>query len=392
MANAWMLRQDGKYWPVTVHLYCERDADLSSEAEVAAFLIYTQSKDSNLSKFILDAWMAKLIESVVPWDAYDEDICNTILQQVRSTPYKFAFPLSSDQLLAIHKEQDNYKDVDTLYEFLDYVDANLDKFQSDISKSLNQQFCRVRYGGTYDTVEGDSSLWFRISSVGFNWRDVIYMFVSEHYRKLHVGSIYICRDYESDNGIVPGKDEYFYKAKDGATYYDMPISEYLEESHESSPVFATQLSSGVYRFIMAQLSCGDTYEQVCNYVFATSDIAGYSDIWNRLLRRELKANCICESEFLENAPTRTQNKLNRLRKDMLKKYPELTDIDIDVESYPNREGKMVGKKYIFTLYSMIDELDRLVLDIPFTKSEVSPESLMRRFRQEYEMYKEYKHI
>ena len=45
MVNAWHLRQDGKFFPVQVHLYAMGDGDLSSEAEVASFLLKTDSED-----------------------------------------------------------------------------------------------------------------------------------------------------------------------------------------------------------------------------------------------------------------------------------------------------------------------------------------------------------
>ena len=55
---AWMLRQDGTAFSCTHHLYCMDDDDLSSEAECAAFILNSNSKDSKLAELIIDAWMA----------------------------------------------------------------------------------------------------------------------------------------------------------------------------------------------------------------------------------------------------------------------------------------------------------------------------------------------
>ena len=54
MVNAWHLRQDGKFFPVQVHLYAMGDGDLSSEAEVAAFLLKTNSEDKRLARRVID--------------------------------------------------------------------------------------------------------------------------------------------------------------------------------------------------------------------------------------------------------------------------------------------------------------------------------------------------
>ena len=274
MANttAWMLRQDGVAFPCKVHLYTMADEDLSSEAEVASFLIATKSKDIGVAETILDAWMAMLIEDTVSYDDDAAGIRDCIKQMLGLLPYSFPFPLSDEEYLKIHDRLCNYTNIDEYYEYLDRVRAELPRLQDMIRKSLNQQFCRVRYGGQYDTYNGNNTIWFRISSVGYNWANTIYVFASENRRKWNIEKITICRDYESDHGDVNGKPEYFYKAKDGSAYYDMPIDEFLNEEHEHSLVFSTtELNRGVLATMRQKLAEGSTYQEVVN-VLSKSDI------------------------------------------------------------------------------------------------------------------------
>lgn len=143
-----MLRQDGTAFSCTHHLYCMDDDDLSSEAECAAFILNSNSKDSKLAELILDAWMALGIENSVNYDADEEDIENAIIKFANSVPYHFQFELKLSKLLQIHKSAHNYSDVDSLYEFCDYVRSELSTLQRQIKHSINQQFCRVRLEGS----------------------------------------------------------------------------------------------------------------------------------------------------------------------------------------------------------------------------------------------------
>ena len=149
--SAWMLRQDGIAFPCSVHLYAMGDDDMSSEAEVASFLIATNSKDIELSELILDVWMAMLIEYKVSYDATADDISNCIKTCLQNLPYRLQNSLKIEDYLKIHSSQNNYSSVDELYTFLDDVRKNIVGLQNRIKDSLNQQFCRVRYGGQYDT-------------------------------------------------------------------------------------------------------------------------------------------------------------------------------------------------------------------------------------------------
>lgn len=167
--TAWMLRQGGDAFGVMHHFYVMDDEDLSSEAEVAAFLISTRSKDQNLAKYIIDAWIALLIENEVTYDGEEAEIEDAIKSAVNNLPYTFQYPLSVAEIINIHRENNQYDDVESLYDFVDDVRDERSNLSKRIKDSLNQQFCRSRFGGQYNTSRGNRELWFRISSTGYNW-------------------------------------------------------------------------------------------------------------------------------------------------------------------------------------------------------------------------------
>ena len=299
IVNAWHLRQDGKIFPVVVHLYAMGDGDLSTEAEVAAFLLKTDSEDKRLSRRVIDAWIALCLEDRVRYDNTEEDIIEAIRNLPNVLPYHFAYPLTGDELVKIHTAANNFNDVDTLYEFIDKISIEEhNDLCLKIRRSIDQQFCRVRYGGKLNTVKDSKSLWFRISSVGFNWRNVIYNFVSDLSRSRPISDISICRDQESDNTEA----DYFYKTKDGRQYYHMPIQEYLAEENESSPIIDADLldiSRGVYATLWLMFRQGVTYFDAIEFL-REQDAVPNMDFWPYFIRKERDRYCIESSEGLDS--------------------------------------------------------------------------------------------
>lgn len=390
--RAWMLRQDGEAFPLSVHLYVMNDMNLSSEAEVASFLIATESKDQDFAKYVIDCWLALLIEQNVPYDAMSSDIDDCIASQLDSLPFKFPYPLTVSEYLDIHHSMNNFYDTDTLYEFIDEFRVNIDKLSIELERSLNQQFCRVRHDGKYNTEKGSSSLWFRISSVGYNWANTIYVWTADHYRGLKVDSIYICRDSESDHV----EEEYFYKAKDGTSYFNMPIDEYINEEHEHSPVFsASDTGLGFYRYIKTGMHTGMTYRES---IFAAVDtyecnLSDVRDRWDTWKNQDIRDNCISSSEFLDNATVRQRTKFTAIQRDILKKYPELDAVDIDVKSKETKRGHMT--EILFTLESsMIEELDGVTVSTYYSRplNTLTGDVIVRGFGLDYLAYCENNNI
>lgn len=383
--KAWMLRQDGTAFEVIVHFYASGDEDLSSEAECAAFLIKSGSKDMDLAYQVLDAWMALLIENSIPYDADESKINKAIADAIKTLPYHFQYNMTSDELLAIHNSLGNYNDIDTLYDYIDGL--NINKLQEDIRMSINQQFCRVRYGGRLDAeTGGQGAIWFRISSVNYNWANTIYVWVTNNYRGLHIDRISICRDYESDYGDQNGKPDYFYKAKDGTPYFEMPIDEYLVEEHEHSPVFSTSdLGEGVIAFVKSNLMKGQTihatYQAMNSQGLEISD----SRMIERIRKSEVERDCIDASQFMDNANVRTRGKLLRVGQSIMNRFPEISVVDIDVLPRNNSKGNPVGCEVIYTIESEIEKLDHAKISTAFTKdlSTITPDGLLRMFTHEY---------
>lgn len=390
--KAWHLRQDGKAFPIQVHIYPMQDGDLCSEAEVAAFLIKTQSKDQDLARYVLDAWMALLIENSVSYGAKSEDIEAAITSAVNSLPYKFAYPLSTSELLSIHRLEGRYNDIESLYDFIDEVQTELGNIHFDISQTFNQQFCRVRIGGKYNSDAGNNGIWFRIGSVNYNWSNTIYMFVADNRRKLNIESVTVCRDPEADAGYSAEDIDYFYKAKDGSVYYQMPVDEFLNAEHESSPVFsATSINAGVLTFIRSELSRGATMHQI--YMSIESHIklsSAYTPvrIARTLYNQEIGASCIKASEWSDGLNTRTGAKVGKIKRMIHEEFPELTIVDVDCVPRANTKGKMVGFEMIFTLESEIEAIDHLELSVASTKAlaDTLAETVVRLFRVEYKDY------
>lgn len=390
VTHAWMLRQDGAAFSVGQHIYVMNTCDFSSEADAASFLLYSKSKDSALAELILDVWMAKLIENKVSYDADDSEIEDLLAYEISHTPYHMTYELSVASLLDIHRKLNNFHSVATLYDFLDNVDSKLSELSDNIKLSLNQQFCRVRYGGMY-RGEGSSVIWFRISSVGYNWANTIYKFTADMYTRYNIAYISICRDYESDFGEDEGNPEYFYRAKDGTVYFNLPISEYFAEDHEHSPVFsARSILSGVLSYIQSNLAVGATFDSISEALHEYRLSLPY-DVVSHIRSKE-QQRCIDCSTFLDNAPTRTRNRIAGIVREIKKDYPEITSIDTDVQPYPNRKGNMVGLNYIFELESPVERIDHLKISVPFTRSDATPDMIIQRFKREYDEYLEFSGI
>ena len=137
-------------------------------------------------------------------------------------------------------------------------------------------------------------MWFRISSVGFDWQNVIYNFVTDLCRSRQISDISICRDQESDNTEA----DYFYKAKDDRQYYHMPIQNYLAEKRERSPIIDADLldiSRGVYATLWLMFQQGVTYFDAIEFL-REQDAVPNMDFWPYFIRKERDRYCVESSE------------------------------------------------------------------------------------------------
>ena len=98
------------------------------------------------------------------------------------------------------------------------------------------------------------------------------------------------------------------------------------------------------------------------------------------------------SEFLDNAPTVTRNKFAKVFKIILNDFPEITRIDVEAKPRPNRNGKMVGVEYIFTIESSERSVDGLQVGVAFSRDDANPDIIARGFRREYSDYKSFNNL
>nr|DAE87827.1 MAG TPA: hypothetical protein [Caudoviricetes sp.] len=392
--TAWMLRQGGDAFGVMHHFYVMDDEDLSSEAEVAAFLISTRSKDQDLAKYVIDAWVAMLIENEVTYDGEEAEIEDVIKSAVNNLPYTFQYPLSVDEIINIHRENNQYDDVESLYDFVDDVRDERSNLSKRIKDSLNQQFCRSRFGGQYNTSRGNRELWFRISSTGYNWVNDIYIWTADHYKGLGVQTITICRDYESDYGDEEGHSEYFYTARDGSVYRNMPIMEFLAEEHDTRPIFdSNELGYDPNYYDLAR--DGYTREE-CDTILG-SGLLDLEASTETMVIREREVRCVSEvrANLIQQYPTRTQIRLNNMCNQIKQQFPELNSVDIiEINPRENRSGKMVASEVIFYCTSDIEELDGLKVSIVLNRGikDTTVGDVVRHFRIEYNDYKKFKGV
>lgn len=201
MANAWMIRNDRKRIPVNVHPYGSPD-DVE-DTLLAAEWLYSNTADSRTRALVVDLIVAyarkefdgirnEQIPTVLP--KYFADLGYPVL----STPFIKSL---ADQIVAANPS------------------ASLSDLNALVNAELNQQFLRARYGGMYDTSRGSRGMYFRVSSTGFNWFDIIWSFVYDH--RDEIDTVTIVRDEEST-----GQSNYYYRL--GSDVVDqMPVDDFI---------------------------------------------------------------------------------------------------------------------------------------------------------------------
>lgn len=394
MSTAWMLRQDGEAFPIKVHIYVMNDADLSSEAEAASFIYCCGTQDKDLAESVLVAWVAELINPKLPLDASFDEILSTISSTLQNLPYKFPYSVSTDRILDMCQKSGHFESYDSLSDYLFDIADERPQLSMQIKLSLNQQFARVRFGGQYNTVANNPEIWCRVSSIGFNWADTFYQFIMRMKRRYNIQFVTICRDAESDYpDITHNVQEYFYKAKDGAVYYHMPIEEYLAEEHEHSPVFATsEIGQGVRFAIRQNLAAGATVAAALQSVFGTESALDVARLHANYVS-EAREACVASDMLTDDSlPTRTKRKMLQLKGMILRQYKgTITDVQIDYQPREGFRGGSAGFELNFLISSPISKLDGVAFRCHYNHdlSQTELSTIFRQFRQEFAAYVEY---
>ena len=237
--TAWMIKNDGTEIPVSTHIYANKDE--TDELLALAYYLWINDNDSRsiISKFLdiwayhtfvneAEIWAFKEIKTTAQYFAvefvFGNDVIYTVNEYISAKPYRiftddwakldFARIVAGQSTLlkaAFLKNQGERESVET--EPLDGMD---------LVDILNQRFLRARYGGRYGTVPGCQDMYFRISSVGFDWFPIIHNFVEK--KADLIKTVTVVRDFESTGC------EKYYVDVEYRSYNKMPVSDFLASS------------------------------------------------------------------------------------------------------------------------------------------------------------------
>ena len=213
VASPYMLRNDGKVFTCgSHHPYVKTNLSLNNKFAIR--ILFEREKDTLI-------WFYKHTQ-----DTDTQLNIVTLIESVKlNKEYYNLRDEDFDCYLAVVDSSDatilsNTFDVETIFELL--------------NQKTNQEFCRFR---TSDKYLGGSTqnIFFRISSHGFNWFDLIWKFVYEN--KSWITHVTIAGDVRS------GKEEHYY-VHNGVVINELPIEEFITLS--GNPIFETiDLQQGI---------------------------------------------------------------------------------------------------------------------------------------------------
>lgn len=190
--KAGMLRRDGKYITVQNHPYGTDGPDYTLEF---CEWLYTNTEYENTRQDIINFINSYIQEEEVTIEEINDMLLtkfsSNFMNMFKSEVYSKALDYSAEPLL--------------------------DEYDKKVNFDLNQEFCRVRFGGTYDSTTTKECV-FRISSSDYNWLNTIYEFVTNH--KAEIEEVTIVRDEESTG-------EFFYYKYKSEYFNKMPTNEFL---------------------------------------------------------------------------------------------------------------------------------------------------------------------
>lgn len=194
---AWMLRKDGKAIQVPVHAY--GDEEDSEYILMNAEWLYNNTSNSETKSDIINLLAVYAVNN----DCIDvSTFANYIIENnYLQIKVKFLEKISNnlEKVIDLTISGKNYDE---------------EYFNKKVINDLNQEFCRVRAGGAYDSDGSLGDLYFRTSSSNFNWFDIIWEFVYNLYKQNKVKTVTIVRDKESTD-------------EDKVYYNRMPVEEFI---------------------------------------------------------------------------------------------------------------------------------------------------------------------
>ena len=255
ISNAYMIRSDGKAIPCTQHIYASVDS--IDETLYAAEWLYDNTNHFEVKELIEEFVVSVGIRLKQRYNT--KTIQAAYIKDIDSKPYKFI----SKQF--INRLTDKIVDVSK--------NISVEEYVTKIANELNQEFLRARFGGIYNTSVNSKEMVFRISSIGFNWYNIIYEFVAKH--SSEIKEVTIVRDEESTGNSG------FYKTYDGKQYYNqLPIEEILTES--GNPVIeklcktkGNPKSSSIMSVMLTSLSEGSSITSCYELPFNSHRVTRY---------------------------------------------------------------------------------------------------------------------
>lgn len=207
--RAYMIRNDGKEFPVTVHIYGNYDVGDVEETVAASEWLYGHTKNQETKDLVVE-FLSAWVYDVVPYKyGTYEDVKNYLSE------YWSGVKIISPQFLkSISKKIDSFIDGSDVGE--------LEKLNKEVNDALNNEFLRARNGGMYDSIgDNNGEMYFRISSTnGFNWFEIIWNFVYNH--TATIKTVTICKDVES-----LGLSQDYYYSHNGKVFNRMPVEDFL---------------------------------------------------------------------------------------------------------------------------------------------------------------------
>lgn len=224
-SNAFMIRNDGEIFNVRTHPYGNEDIEYVEETLAAAEWLYKHTgKDS--TKLLIVKFIKTWADSLDYIN--DKTAIDKIYHAIDERPYKFLsreFVKALETPISATKAYDDLETVNKL-----------------VCMELNQEFLRARYGGMYNTIQGSREMVFRVSSVGFNWFDIIWKFVEEN--KSRIDYVTVCADEESTR-----REAYYYN-HNGTIFYRTPVDEFIMLS--GNPIVEKVKKNPVYKIYLAE--------------------------------------------------------------------------------------------------------------------------------------------
>jgi hypothetical protein len=242
MNTAWMIRNDGKAFPCRQHI-CANPENIEDTLHAAEWL-HANTLHEESRQLVLEtvaAWMASIS---VDGDVISH-IPDSILQKSHPPLSQEFVKAHAEEIKAIHTEK-----------------LHLTALWSEVVAELNQEFLRVQYGGVHHTDAPSKALFFRISSIGFDWYKIIHHFVTS--ADFPTQYIIITREKESTD-------------KENKFYLRLPTEIVLAE--QPIQLIPSKLKGGVMaREIFAHLSHGSSLRHI------SWDLAiGASELTNMLM-------------------------------------------------------------------------------------------------------------